>query len=327
MRIPAPLRDRGIDRAVAFSIPMTTRFRRIDVREGVLLHGPAGWAEFSPFRDYDAGESAAWLRAALEDATTARPAARRTTIPVNATIPVVDPQRAQRIVRESGARTAKVKVADPGSSLEADVERVAAVRDALGPGGRVRIDANAAWTLEEALRAVPVLDRAAGGLEYVEQPVAALEDLAELRSRLDVPVAADELVRRAEDPLRVARARAADVLVLKVQPLGGVQRCLDLAAEAGLPVVVSSAVETSIGLSAGLALAAALPELPYACGLGTGSLLTTDVVATDDRLVPTAGELPVTRPPLAPETVESPTDPEVGQYWQHRLTDCAARLA
>ena len=256
MLIPPALRERGIDRVHAWSIPMTTRFRRITERDGLLLHGPEGWAEFSPFWDYDAAESTAWLRAALEDATTPRPAPRREEVEVNATIPVLPPVLAARIATVGGARTAKVKVADPGSDLASDAQRLEAVRDAMGPDARIRIDANAAWTYDEALEALPVLDRAAGGLEYAEQPCAALEDLAALRRALDIPVAADESVRRAEDPLRVARAEAADLLVMKVQPLGGVTRCLELAEEAGLPVVVSSALESSIGLGAGLALAA-----------------------------------------------------------------------
>ena len=169
----------------------------------------------------------------------------------------------------AGCRTAKVKVAEPGQPESADVERVAAVRDALGPGGRIRVDANGAWDVDTAVRRTRELDRAAGGLEYVEQPCATVEELAAVRRQVDVPVAADESIRRAEDPLRVARLEAADVAVLKVQPIGGVAACLRVAEQIGLPVVVSSALETSVGIAAGLALAAALPELPYACGLAT----------------------------------------------------------
>ncbi|MDN6400795.1 MAG: o-succinylbenzoate synthase, partial [Brachybacterium sp.] len=234
MRIPSTLRDLGIDDLRAWSIPMTTRFRRITERDGLLLHGPAGWAEFSPFWDYDARESAAWLRAALADATIERPAPLREEIPVNVTIPVVAPVLAHRLARVGGARTAKVKVADPGVTLAEDAERLEAVRDAMGPAARLRIDANAAWTRQEALAALPVLDRAAGGLEYAEQPCAELADLAAVRRGLDIPIAADESVRRAEDPLRVVQAEAADLLVMKVQPRGGGQRCLELAEQTGL---------------------------------------------------------------------------------------------
>ncbi|MGP9539529.1 o-succinylbenzoate synthase [Brachybacterium sp. AOP43-C2-M15] len=325
MRIPTALAERGIDRALAWSIPMTTRFRRITERDGVLLHGPAGWSEFSPFADYDAHESAAWLGAALEDAAVERPAPLREEIEVNATIPVVPPVLAHRIARVGGARTAKVKVADPGSTLAEDAERLEAVRDALGPDARLRVDANAAWTLEEALTALPVLERAAGGLEYAEQPCAALEDLAALRRRLDVPIAADESVRRAEDPLRVARAEAADLLVMKVQPLGGVRRCLELAEQAGLPVVVSSALESSVGLSAGLALAAALPELPHACGLATATLLTGDLV--EAPLHASGGMLPVDRPAPAAHLLERhAADAGLTARWEQRLDACAAHL-
>lgn len=322
MRIPASLRDQGIDEAVAFSIPMTTRFRRITVRDGVLLRGPAGWAEFSPFWDYDALESAAWLAAAIEDATCERPAALRDRVPVNVTIPVVSSERAAELATIGGAGTAKIKVADPGTTLAEDAVRVAAVREAMGPSARVRIDANAAWTLEEALAALPVLDRAAGGLEYAEQPVASLADMVALRRRLDVPIAADELVRRAEDPLRVARAGAADLLVMKAQPLGGIRRCLELAEQAGLPIVVSSALETGIGLSAGAALAAALPELEHACGLATGALLQADVI--DPPLRAEHGTLPVARyepDPGAREAAAAP--PELSERWEQRLAACA----
>ena len=325
MRLPSALRERGIDRVHAWSIPMTTRFRGITERDGLLLHGPAGWAEFSPFWDYDAAESAAWLRAALTDAAEERPAPLREEIEVNATIPVVPAVLAHRIATVGGARTAKIKVADPGSTLAEDAERIEAVRDAMGPGARLRIDANAAWTLEEALEALPVLERAAGGLEYAEQPCAALEDLAALRRALDIPIAADESVRRAEDPLLVARAEAADLLVMKVQPLGGVQRCLELAEQAGLPVVVSSALESSVGLSAGLALAAALPELPHACGLATGTLLTGDLVAEPLRAA--EGVLPVGRPEPAPELLDRhAAGAELAARWEQRLADCTAQL-
>lgn len=325
MLIPSALRERGIDRVHAWTIPMTTRFRGITERSGLLLHGPAGWAEFSPFWDYDAEESSAWLRAALADATAQRPEPLRQEIPINSTIPVVPAVLAHRIATVGGAGTAKIKVADPGSTLAEDAERIEAVRDAMGPSARLRIDANAAWTLEQALDALPVLDRAAGGLEYAEQPCASIEDLAAVRRALDIPIAADESVRRAGDPLRVARAEAADVLVMKVQPLGGVQRCLDLAEQAGLPVVVSSALESSVGLSAGLAFAAALPELPYACGLATASLLTGDLV--DDPLHPRDGVLPVGRQTPAEAPLDRHVAPsDLADQWQQRLQECADAL-
>lgn len=278
-----------------FSLPMRTRFRGIDVREGVLFRGDAGWGEFSPFWDYDAAECVPWLRAAREAADAGWPAPRRTTVPVNVTVPAVDPEPAAAIVRASaGCRTAKVKVGEPGQPEGEDIARVGAVRDALGPAGKVRVDVNGAWGVDVAVRMTRLLDTAAGGLEYVEQPCRTVEELAAVRRRVDVPVAADESIRRAEDPLRVARLGAADIAVLKVAPLGGVAACLRIAEQIGLPVVVSSALETSVGIAAGLALAAALPELPYACGLATLALLDGDVTSTPLRVVD--GELPVARP-------------------------------
>jgi len=302
-----------------YSIPLRTRFRGIDVREGVLVRGDAGWGEFSPFWDYDDAESAAWCRAAREAADDGFPVAVRHEVPVNVTIPVVSPERAAALVRDSGGcATAKVKVAEPGEPLAAEVARLEAVRDALGPAGRIRIDANGGWDLDAALARLPVLDRAAGGLEYVEQPVASVADLALVRRRQSVPVAADESVRRAEDPLAVARAGAADVLVLKVQPLGGVRACLRIAEATGLPVVVSSALETSVGLAAGLALAAALPELPYACGLATAQLLTGDVVA--EPLTPVGGVIAVRRPEPEPELLAAArADDATAQRWRERV--------
>ncbi|MEO6471299.1 MAG: o-succinylbenzoate synthase, partial [Aeromicrobium sp.] len=261
-----------------FAIPMATRFRGITVREGLVFEGPAGWSEFSPFLDYDDTESAPWLVAALSSAEHEWPSALRDSIPVNCTIPAVGPEAAAKVVRDSnGCRTAKIKVADPGQTLADDIARVEAVRDALGAGGKIRIDVNGLWSVDEAVASIAVLDRAAGGLEYVEQPCRTVEELASVRRRVDVPIAADESIRHAADPMRVVQLEAADIAVLKVQPLGGVQACLRIAEEIGIPVVVSSALETSIGLAAGLALAAALPQLPYACGLATTSLLTADV--------------------------------------------------
>jgi O-succinylbenzoate synthase len=313
--------------AQVYAVPMRNRFRGITVREGVLLTGPAGWAEFSPFLDYADPECAPWLAAALEAATEGWPAPVRERIPINCTVPVVSPEQAHRIAAASGAGTAKVKVADPGVPLTGDCDRVAAVRDALGAGGRIRVDANAAWDVDTAIRAIRELDRAAGGLEYVEQPCAGLDELAAVRKAVDVPIAADESIRRAEDPLRVAVAGAADIAVLKVAPLGGVRRALAVAEACGLPCVVSSAVETSVGLAAGLALAGALPRLEHACGLGTLSLLTADVVA--EPLRPVDGWLPV--PTRAPEPdPESLTaalaDPATRRRWLDRLGRVATQL-
>lgn len=278
-------------------LPLTTRFRGVDDREAVLFDGPAGWAEWSPFLEYDSAESARWLTAAVEAGWAGWPPARRQSIPVNAIVPATTPERAADLVRTSGGcRTAKVKVAEPGQRLDDDVARVAAVRDALdagGPGGRLRVDANGGWDVDAAATALRVLS--AFDLEYAEQPCRTLSEQAELRRLVDVPLAADEGVRKAADPEHVAGLHeAADLVVLKVAPLGGVAAALRVAAAAGLPAVVSSALDTSVGLAGGLALAAALPGLPYACGLGSGRLLAADVVV--DRLLPVDGRIDVRRP-------------------------------
>ncbi len=312
-----------------FSVPMRVRFRGITVREGVLLEGAAGWGEWSPFLEYAPAEAAAWLRAAQEAADGDWPAPVRDRVPVNVTVPAVGPEQAYAIVRAGGCRTAKVKVAEPGQSLADDEARVEAVRAALevdGPGGQVRVDANGAWSVDDAVLAVRRLDRASGGLEYVEQPCASVEDLAAVRRRVDVRVAADESIRRAVDPYRVRDLEAADVAVLKVQPLGGVRACLRIAEDIGLPVVVSSALESSVGIAAGVALAAALPELPHACGLATVQLLERDVVV--DPLLPVDGALPVVRPVVDVAALEAArADPDRVRHWEQRLADVRAYLA
>lgn len=300
-----------------YSIPMRTRFRGITVREGMLLEGSAGWGEFCPFTEYSDAEAASWLATAVEQCTVGWPEPLRDRIPVNCTVPAVDPARAFRMAAGSGCQTAKIKVADHVDSLAEDVARVEAVRDALGPAGKIRVDANAVWDVDTAVRHIRVLDKAAGGLEYVEQPCPTIDELALVRRRVDVRIAADESIRRAEDPLKVAVAGAADIAVIKCTPLGGVRRSLEVAEAAGLPCVVSSALETSIGLAAQVALAAALPSLDFACGLGTLSLLTGDVV--DDSLVPVDGHIDVRAPgPPVPGRFEA-SDPSRVAWWQSRL--------
>jgi O-succinylbenzoate synthase len=302
---------------------MRVGFRGQQRRRGMLLSGPAGWGEFSPFPEYTADVASRWLAAALEAANTGWPEPVRTRIPVNTTVPAVDPEQAHALVAGSGCSTAKVKVAERGQRLAEDIARVEAVRDALGPTGNLRVDANAGWSLDEAAEALAALS--SFDLEYAEQPVASLEDMAALRRRVSVRLAADESVRQAADPLRIAGLEAADIVVLKVQPLGGVRSCLDVAEACGLPVVVSSAIETSVGIAAGLALAAALPELPFACGLGTVPLLDGDVCS--DTLVPVDGALPVSLSAPAPDRIdEFVADAATTQWWADRLRDAQAVL-
>ncbi|HEY7814486.1 MAG TPA: o-succinylbenzoate synthase [Nakamurella sp.] len=309
--------------ARVFALPMVHRFRGVTVREGVLLCGPAGWGEFAPFRDYPDEQCRPWLRAAIESATTGWPEPRRTRVPVNVIVPVIDPSRAAELVAASGCRTAKLKVADPGLDLAADLARVAAVRRALGAAGRIRVDANGAWTVAEAVDAIARLDEAAAGLEYVEQPCRTLAELARVKAQVRPKIAADESIRRADDPAAVRLADAADVAVVKVAPLGGVRAALDLAAAAGVPAVVSSAVDSAVGLAAGVALAAALPELPYACGLGTGVLLAADVSADPPR--PIGGFLDVCARAPDPDLIERvAADADRTAYWMDRLRRVAA---
>ena len=301
-----------------YSTPLRDRFRGIDARDGVLLRGPAGWGEFSPFWDYSDAECVPWLRAAVEAATVPFPEPVRDRVEVNATVPAVLPGRAYAIVAGSGCRVVKVKVAQAGQSLADDVERVAAVRDALGSAGEIRVDANGAWSVSDAVSAIAAIDAAASGLAYVEQPCATVPELAAARRAVRVPIAADESIRRAEDPFEVLRAEAADIVVLKVQPLGGVRACLALAEEVGLPVVVSSALESSVGIAAGVALAAALPGPALASGLSTVRMFARDVTYTP--LLPVDGFLPVGQ--VVPDAVLA-TPIDVASAWAARLSRVA----
>jgi O-succinylbenzoate synthase len=306
-----------------FDLPMRVRFRGQERRRGMLLRGPAGWGEFSPFPEYDAVVAARWLAAAREAANDGWPTPLRTRIPVNTTVPAIGPEQAHAMVSASGCTTAKVKVAEPGQSLADDIARVEAVRDALGRGGQIRVDANAGWSLDEAVTALGELSRFV--LEYAEQPVASLADMATLRRRVDVRLAADESVRNAEDPLHIAGLEAADIVVLKVQPLGGVRACLQIAEACGLPVVVSSAIETSVGIAAGIALAAALPELPFACGLGTVPLLDGDVCS--HSLLPIGGTMGVALSAPEPDLISNvAADADTAGWWEQRLADAQAVL-
>jgi O-succinylbenzoate synthase len=327
--VGAAIGELDLDAARVYAIPMRTRFRGITVREGLVVPGPLGWGEFCPFPEYDDAEAACWLATAVEQAAIGWPAPRRWWVPVNVTVPAVDPERAFRIVADSGCRTAKVKVADhPGSAAE-DLRRVAAVRAALGSDGAVRVDANAAWDVPTAVDRIPTLDEAAGGLQYVEQPCPSVAELAQVRRRVRVPIAADESIRRAEDPTRVALAGAADVAVIKCTPLGGVRRALRVAADAGLPCVVSSALETGVGLAAQLALAGALPALELACGLGTVSLLTGDLLASAPEVLDGRLAVPERAPEPEPGRLRRYTHPdrERTRWWLERLRRVAALLA
>ncbi|MGQ0679314.1 MAG: enolase C-terminal domain-like protein [Actinomycetota bacterium] len=266
-------------------------FRGQTRRRGRVCLGPQGWGEASPFPGFgvDVGSC---MRAAVSAAFEPWPVPVRNSVPVHVTVPALGPQEAAALVRASGCRAAKVKVAQGD-----DEARVEAVREVLGPAGRLVIDANGAWDVDVAIARIRRLYRYS--IDLVEQPVRSLVDMARVRRAVEVPLAADELAFSAEAVQRIVHAEAADVLVIKVQALGGLAAALQAIEAAGLPVIVSSLLETSIGLSAGVALAAALPELPYPCGLGTAALLDGDLVA--DPLVPVDGRVPVRRPPAVLE--------------------------
>jgi O-succinylbenzoate synthase len=317
--------------AHVIDIPLRVPFRGLTRREVVLLRGPHGWGEFAPFVEYEDAEAVTWLAAAVEAGWSEPPTARRASVPVNATVPAV-PARDVRSVLEGfpGARTAKVKVAARGQDLAQDLDRVAAVREALGPEGAIRVDANAGWDLAQAQGALAALS--AYGLEYAEQPVATVADLARLRVALaregiGVPVAADESVRRSSDPARVARAEAADLVVIKVAPLGGIRRALRIVADCGLPAVVSSALDTSVGIAAGVRLAAALPTLPFACGLGTLAFFDGDV--STPSLRPVDAVLTVQQADRSVAGVDLErleryrASPARVRWWRDRLQRCA----
>ncbi len=312
-------------------IPLRVRFRGVSDREVALLPGPAGWGEFGPFLDYGPRESSRWLASAIEAAYAGWPPAVRDRIPINATVPAVPAADVAGVLaRFPGCSTAKVKVAEPGQGLRDDLDRVAAVRDVLGQTGRIRVDANGGWDVAEATRALGAL--AAYRLEYAEQPCPDVADLVRLRTALarngiDVLIAADESIRKAADPLRVAREGAADLVVVKVAPLGGVARALEIVEACGLPAVVSSALDTSVGIAAGVALAGALPELPWACGLGTLALLGGDVVA--QPVAQTGGLVEVSRssPPLDDGLAQRwAVPPDRVGWWRERVRAAYANL-
>ena len=314
--------------AVPYALPLVRPFRGVTLREGLLIRGPSGWGDFAPFDDYSTARSAPWLASAVEAAFGTWPEPRREIVPVNAIVPAVSAQDAAAIARqavlEHGCTTIKVKVAAMGELLADDEARVAAVRDAADSAGAsveadgvsIRLDANGGWGVEDAARALGRL--AAYDIEYVEQPCASVDDTLALRRSIDMPIALDESVRFG-DPRAF---EAADIVILKAAPLGGVAAALALARAWGGPVVVSGALDSAVGLASGLALAAALVGDPPACGLGTGALLARDVIAPP--LVPFDGHLPVER--IAPDldalmAARDLIGDDRARWWRQRLAD------
>ena len=302
------------------TLPTRTNFRGVNVREVALIQGPQGWGEFSPFLEYDDNECRPWLASAIEAATVVRPARYRDSIAVNGIIPELnDKKEIESLMRTfPGASTFKVKV---GNNLVEDVIRVARVFS-NAPKAAIRIDVNGLWSVEEALTHLYAYYEEIGPFEYVEQPCATVEELRELKSKIKIPlrIAADEVIRKAPDPFAVDLTGAADIVMLKVQPLGGIQRCLDIANHHNLPVVVSSALESAIGIEYGLELAAAISDLTFDCGLATGSLLASDVAAHE------ISEGKITLGQISPKLDGLDVSPERYEWWKNRIMRVGALL-
>lgn len=309
------------DGAPVFAIPLTDEVDGRTVCEGMLIEGPQGWGEFSPPRDCDDRLAARWLTAAIEVGTVGWPDPVRGRVRVAATIPIVAPDRARTLAVESGCRSAVVHVGSP--SLADDITRVEAVRDALGLEGVIRCDADGRWDVDTATAAIPALDRAAGGLEFIEQPCRTLGEIAAVRKKVDVPIAVDQSLRDAPEPLAVDLNDAADIAVLTVSPLGGVRRALRVAETCALPCAASAAVESSMGIAGALALAGVLPETSFAAEVGTARLLDGDMVSPGRSLIPIDGYLPVAPMPPAPDpdrlALFGVTDGATVAWWRQRL--------
>lgn len=301
-------------------LPLVNEFRGITLREVALVKGAQGWGEFGPFLEYDDHESSRWLLAAIEASQIGWPIPLRRKIPVNATIPALSPSEAIEVFDSfSGCKSAKVKVGQHGQSLKDDIDRLRALKEHAPSSTRFRIDVNGAWSVTEALVAIEAVYEVLGeSLEYVEQPCATVGELVTLRARISpILIAADESIRKADDPLRVAAAGAADIAIVKVAPLGGVAAALRISAAAGLPTVVSSALDSGVGIRAGLALAATLPNLPYACGLATTSLLSEDLY----RFAPVNGEIEIQNPLISESMIERLSAPiDRVEWWRERIT-------
>ena len=310
--------------ARVLSVPMRVKFRGITHREVVLFEGTHGWTEWSPFLEYQDEEASVWLRAALEFGFAQTPRLNKSAIYINATLAAVAPDRVEEQLSSFGSfRTVKIKVAEPGQTIEEDLARVRRVRE-LHPSASIRLDANGGLDVATAIELAKELALESIDLEYFEQPVKTIAELAEVRlklARIGVRVAADESVRKVSDPLAVAHANASDVLVIKAQPLGGIQSALDITREAKLAVTVSSALETSVGISMGLHLAAAIEVESFDAGLGTVALLADDVC--EEPFIAENSMLYVTRAvPSASKLTSLAADSERTQWWQERLKRC-----
>jgi o-succinylbenzoate synthase len=299
------------------ALPTKTNFRGITVREVALFQGEYGWGEFSPFLEYDYQECAPWLMCAIEAATKPRPQLYRNSVRVNGTIPATNDKSVIKSLVETyqGVKTFKVKV---GDNLGEDIVRLAQIRS-LGRDIKIRIDVNGLWSVKDALTNLYAFYEEVGPFEYVEQPCATLEELRELKASIHIPlkIAVDEAIRKAKDPFAIDLSGAADLVMLKVQPLGGIARAHQLAEHHKLPVVVSSALESAVGINYGLQLAASFPEMNFDCGLGTGSLLRADVAS----LPIVNGEIEITE--VEPDFNGYEVAPERYEWWKNRVMKTA----
>lgn len=311
-------------------LPLRTKFRGLTEREILLFEGSQGWAEWSPFVEYETEEASVWLKAAIDWAFNPQPEPLRNFIAVNATLPAVDASEVEEVLARFGRfSTVKIKVGEPGQTIVDDMARILRVK-VLYPDAKIRLDANGIFSIEQALALIAALEHAHIKLEYFEQPVSTIAELAELRLQLkkngtELLIAADESVRKTSDPMAVVHAAAADLLVLKAAPLGGVSQTLAISQQANLPSVVSSALESSVGLSMGLHLAACLPDFEMANGLATAQLLAADVCS--QPLLAENGSIELRR--VAPESDyldRFQADEEHTEWWLERLSDCAAEL-
>ncbi|MDO5751144.1 MAG: o-succinylbenzoate synthase [Rothia sp. (in: high G+C Gram-positive bacteria)] len=324
-----PSLDEVLASAHYMTLPMAVRFRGVQQRESALIHGTHGWGEFAPFVEYEDPEALFWFASALEAAYLPAVPARRAEIAVNATLPAVSPEQVASVLEryEGQIGELKVKVAERGQNLEEDIARLRRVRELL-PEAKLKVDANMGWSMDQAQQALGAFEEF--DLLYCEQPVATIAELAALRAwrddrGLSVRIAADESVRKANDPLRVAREGAADVLVLKAAPLGGVRRAREVIERAGLPAVISSALESSVGIATGVSLAASLDSLPYGCGLDTVSLLSEDCAAQPYRSL--SGRMEVrTVQPDSTRLQQLASVPERASWWRARIERCYALL-
>ena len=302
------------------ALPTKTNFRGVNVREVALFRGEYGWGEFSPFLEYDYQECAPWLMCAIEAATKPRPKLYRKSVRVNGTIPATNDKSVIKSLVETyqGVKTFKVKV---GDNLGEDIVRLAQIRS-LGRDIKIRIDVNGLWSVKDALTNLYAFYEEVGPFEYVEQPCATLEELRELKASIHIPlkIAVDEVLRKAKDPFDIDLSGAADFVMLKVQPLGGIARAHQLAEHHKLPVVVSSALESAVGINYGLQLAASFPEMNFDCGLGTGSLLGADVAS----LPIVNGEIEITE--VEPDFNGYEVAPDRYEWWKNRVMKTAELL-